>query len=857
MKDDEPNLLLLRPPHAHGPGCGHDHDHAGHDHDHGHGHGHHHDHDHDHGGHDHDHDHDEDHPGPVRPPGTRPAETGGAALQFELGALLPGETDDEGRFEKLARALLGQRGVTGVHLRRDGGHPEVCVHHEGVAITAEALIPIVRRVAAEVAEQFRVKRWFVRGMDSHQCAHVIEYALSRLPGVLSAHVAYAAERLVLEYDARTLKLGKLEARVKALGYELEIPSPGHACSHHGHGSGLAPRLAMPLAFLSGALLAVGFALEKLMPAAGSAPMALYLLSLVAGGFFPARDALQSVRLLRFDIETLMVLAAVGAGFLGAWFEGAFLLFLFSIGHAFEHRAMERARRAIEALGRLRPDRALVKRGDGFTPVPVANIVRGDVVMVRAGDAIPLDGRVHNGKSAVDQAAVTGESIPVPKSPGDEVFAGTVNTEAALEVEVTKLSSESLIARVVDLVIEAEAQKGPTQRFTERLERRFVPIVLILAAALPVVLWLLGTPVKEAVLRGLSLLVAASPCALAISTPAAVLAAVARAARGGVLFKGGAHLESLGKVAALAFDKTGTLTEGRPKLMSVLPAPGVTEADLLTTAATVEALSNHPIAKAIVAGAAARNLTLGRADGCEAVHGKGLRSRIAGEVIAIGSRALFEGEAIPPLLAEAIEERETAGETTMLVKRGAKFLGLLGVADEPRAEARETLASLRSLGIQRFVMLSGDNLRVAKAVAAGMGIDDPRAPLLPEGKVKALRELAKEGGVGMVGDGTNDAPALAAASVGVAMGGAGSDAALETADVVLMSDDLRRLPFAVRLARQAARVIRQNLVISIGVSAGLILCAIFGWTRIGQAVILHEGSTLLVVLNGLRLLMHDD
>jgi Cd2+/Zn2+-exporting ATPase len=857
-KDDELPSLMFVKPHVHGAACDHDHDHADeHDHD-GHDHaGHDHDehagHDHDHAGHDHDH----DHARPLRPPGTRAAESGGPAIQLDLEGALPGETDDQGRFEKLERALEGQRGVLDVHLRRDGGHPEVCIHYAPAVLNRDAALALALRVSAEVAERFRVKSWFVRGMDSHQCAHVIEYALARVPGVLTAQVAYAAERLVLEYDERTLKLRQVESRIAALGYELEIPSPGHACSHHAHGGGLAPKLAMPLAIASGALLGAGFALEKLMPAPGVIPTALYVLSLICGGLFPARDALQSVRLRRFDIETLMVLAAVGAGFLGAWFEGAFLLFLFSVGHAFEHRAMDRARRAIEALGRLRPETAQVLRNGAFVALPVAQVVRGDRVMVRPGDAVPVDGVIRSGKSSIDQAAVTGESIPVAKGPGEEVYAGTLNTEAALEIEVTKLSSESLIARVVDMVAEAEAQKGPTQRFTERLERRFVPVVLVLAALLPLALWLMGTPIKAAVLRGLSLLVAASPCALAISTPAAVLAAVARAARGGVLFKGGAHLESLGKVTTLAFDKTGTLTEGRPRLLSVMPAAGITEAALLGTAASIEAMSNHPIARAIVAGAGDRGIRPERASGCEAVHGMGLRSHIAGEDVAIGSLALYAAETVPAVIVDAIAGLETAGQTTMLVKRGAAFLGVLGVADQQRPEARDTLQALRALGIRRMVMLSGDNLRVAQAVATSLGIDDPRAPLLPEGKVKALRELAKEGGVGMVGDGTNDAPALAAASVGVAMGGAGSDAALETADVVLMSDDLRRLPFAVRLARHASRVIRQNLVISIGVSAGLMVCAVFGWTRIGQAVVLHEGSTLLVILNGLRLLWHED
>jgi len=787
------------------------------------------------------------------PPTTLAAETGGPAVQLDLEALLPGEKDDQGRFEQLERMLEAQPGVVDVHLRKDQGYLQLCVHFDDAVTNSNAVIEVARKQGARASKQYLHKTWFVRGMSSPQCAVTIEYSLARMPGILTASVAYAAERLVVEYDRERTDESGIQKRIVALGYDLETVEAGHACSHHHHSGGLAPRLAMPLSLASGVLLGVGLLLEKMNWASGQVTTPMYAMALFAGGIFAARDALNSVRQFRFDIESLMVLAAVGAGLLGAWFEGGFLLFLFSLGHALEHRAMDRARQAIEALGKLRPDKARVKRGNDVVEVDVAQVKRGDIILIRPGDRVPMDGVIVEGQSSLDQAAITGESVPVAKGPGDEIFAGSINVERGLDVEVRKLSTESALARVIDLVAEAEAQKSPTQRFTARVEKTFVPIILIAAPALAAVLYAMGTPLQEALLRAVSLLVAASPCALAISTPSAVLSAVARAARGGVLMKGGAHLEALGKVRAIAFDKTGTLTMGKPKLIALHAHGDVKEDTLLAVAASAESLSSHPIATAIVKAAKEKNVALLPAGAMEAIHGKGIRAEVEGYVAAIGSLDLFEGQNVPQDIKDQVVKLQDAGQTTMVVCHGGDWLGVLGVADTARPEARETLKALARLGIEKTVMLSGDNIRVARAVATQLGINEPRAPLMPEGKVRALRELAKHGGVAMVGDGVNDAPALASASVGVAMGGAGSDVALETADIVLMADDLRKLPFAVALARDATAAIRQNLIISLGISALLVLASIFGWVRIAEAVILHEGSTLLVVANGLRLL----
>jgi len=867
-------LSLQKQAHVHGPGCEHDHstdDHSKHDHSkHDHSKHDHSKHD-DHAGHDHEHDHDHDHEHgdscghdhgapkrkEPRPPQNRPAESGGTAIQLALTDLLPEETDEDGIFDQFEKIVLAHRGVSKVHIRRDAGIAEICIHYDE-QISPTQLVELACRNGAECTDRFERMTWFVRGLESADSAGPLETMIRKIPGVLEADVAYAAERVVVEFDTDATNVESIERAVKGLGYELEVPEHGKACSMHAHGSGgLSPRLQMPLALGAGAVLGVGFALEKLVSAVPSqAIVAMYVVALVAAAIFPLKAAITAIRARQVDVETLMILAGVGAAVLGAWFEGAFLLFLFTLGHALEHRAMERARRTIESLGQLTAKTARVRRGDQIVEVGVREIAIGNRVVVRAGDRIPLDGIIRDGKSLIDQATITGESVPVPRGPGEKVFAGTINTDAALEVEVTSLAGDSLLARIVDMVTEAEAQKSTTQRFVQRLEKRFVPVVLVIAAAVPVVLFLTGTPWQAAIMRGVSLIVAASPCALAISTPSAVLAAVARAAKGGVLIKGGAHLETLAKVRAIAFDKTGTLTHGKPRLVSAVPADGENENELLATAAGLEGLSNHPLAKAILAGATERGVTPLPAEEGDAIHGKGIQGRVAGDAVRIGNLAMFEADTIPPAIVTAAAALEEKGQTTMIVWRKDRFLGVLGVADTLREEAGEALKQLDAQGIETTIMLSGDNARVAKAIASSVGLKEVRAPLLPEGKVAEIRTLAsRPGGVAMVGDGVNDAPALAAASVGIAMGGTAADATLETADVVLLDDSLTRLPFAIGLARRASRVIRQNVFISLGVSTVLVVASAFGWTSIAQAVVLHEGSTLLVVGNALLLLRH--
>lgn len=654
----------------------------------------------------------------------------------------------------------------------------------------------------------------------------------------------------------------------------EQSDPDH---QHAPGGLFGANTELIFALLSGAFLAVGFLFSIATAAPASVSLACYLAAYVAGGFFTLREAIESLRKRRFEIDSLMLIAAAGAAALGAWAEGALLLFLFSIGHALEHYAMGRAKRTIEALAELAPQTASVRRDGKILELPVAELAVGDVVLVKPNERLAADGFVIVGNTSINQAPVTGESVPVDKQPVADregssarpdavaaehrVFAGTINGAGAIEIEVTRRSSDTTLAKVVQMVGEAQAQKSPTQHFTDRFERIFVPSVIGLVIVLMFAWVVVDEPFRDSFYRAMAVLVAASPCALAIATPSAVLSGVARAARGGVLIKGGGPLENLGSLRAIAFDKTGTLTEGRPKITDVVTSTGVLETELLSVAVAVESLSDHPLAAAVASGGRER---LGEAPPPEAsalrsITGRGVTAIVETETVHIGSSKLFsevEGQPLPDALRAEVERLETEGRTTMVVRKGARYLGIIGLMDTPRRSAVETLRRLRALGITRMIMISGDNQRVADAIASEVGLDEAWGDLMPEDKVAAIKKLKAEAKVAMVGDGVNDAPAMASATVGIAMGAAGSDVALETADVALMADDLSHLPFAVGLSRATSGIIKQNLYLSLGV-VGLLLPATILGLGIGPAVLAHEGSTLVVVFNALRLLAYKD
>lgn len=654
----------------------------------------------------------------------------------------------------------------------------------------------------------------------------------------------------------------------------------HSPEEKGHNHGdvvtrlLGSRAEVIFALLAGLCLLIGWLGPKLDVVTTTIGFMFLIAAYFFGGYFALREALEKLLKGKFQIDFLMLVAAAGAAFLGEWAEGAFLLFLFAIGHALEHFAMTRARNAISALSDLTPDEALVRRGETTETVSTKDLVIGDVVVVRSNERLPADGFVVTGESAVNQAPITGESAPVDKRPVDNteaaaenpdnlksdtrVFAGSINGSGSLDIQVTKLASETTLARVVTMVSEAETRQSPTQSFTKKFERIFVPCVVLLAFVTSFAFLVLDEDASESFYRAMAVLVAASPCALAIATPSAILSGVARAARGGVLIKGGAPLESLGRLDSIAFDKTGTLTEGEPRLVDIVPYGDVEEDELLKVSAAVETLSDHPLAEAVVRDSKTRlgSVQKGATD-FASITGRGVSARYGGHLVHIGKLALFDevdGAPVPDDLAEIVNELSANGRTTMIVHQGKRYLGVIGLMDTPREAAKTVIARLREIGVTRMMMISGDNQNVADAVAREVGLDEAFGDLMPDDKVTKIKSLKEGKGVAMVGDGVNDAPAMANATVGIAMGAAGSDVALETADIALMADDLETLPFAVGLSRATSRIIRQNLWASLGIVAFLIPATLFG-LGIGPAVLIHEGSTLIVVFNALRLLAY--
>jgi Cd2+/Zn2+-exporting ATPase len=823
-------------------------------------------------------------------------------LELDIPVLLPEVPDEaDACVGRLVSTLSAKPGVDRAHVLPAAGDTpaKLCIHFDPTALPLPRVREMVRAAGAEISGRYGHAAWEVKGIGHERRARTIGETLCAIPGVLQAD-ASSAGTVRVEFDRERITESAIVDALAGLGLKRpkQLTTDDHADHDHGpgghaageekHGPGdghdhshadfLGPNTELIFALACGAMLGIGFAIEKLV--AGTPewlPTALYIAAYGFGGFFTLREAIDNLKLKKFEIDTLMLVAAAGAAALGAWAEGALLLFLFSIGHALEHYAMGRAKRAIEALAELAPETATVRRDGQTLEIPAEQLQVGDVAIVRPNERLPADGFVIKGSSAINQAPVTGESIPVDKAPvadvavarakpdavdaASRVFAGTINGGAAIEIEVTRRASESTLAKVVKMVSEAETQKSPTQRFTDRFERIFVPAVLILTVLLLFAWVVVDEPFRDSFYRAMAVLVAASPCALAIATPSAVLSGVARAARGGVLVKGGAALENLGSLKAIAFDKTGTLTEGRPRITDVVPVDGASETDLLAVAVAVEGLSDHPLAQAIVKDGRDRlgDNAIPAASDLKSLTGRGVVATVDGETVWIGKVEMFGAEGVPTLGAAAtaaVAELRENGRTTMVVRKGDRDLGAIGLLDTPRGEAKAALERLRGMGITRMIMISGDHQKVAEAIAKDVGLDEAWGDLMPEDKVASIKKMAETDKVAMVGDGVNDAPAMANATVGIAMGAAGSDVALETADVALMADDLAHLPFAVGLSRQTRGIIRQNVFVSLGVVAFLVPATILG-LGIGPAVAVHEGSTLLVVINALRLLRYRD
>lgn len=651
---------------------------------------------------------------------------------------------------------------------------------------------------------------------------------------------------------------------------LEQKEESQTSSHHSHPSN---KTELFFALLCGVFLLLGFLMEQLVALPTGVSLSSYIISYFFGGYFISIEASKKIIQGGFDIDFLMIAAAAGAAYIDKWPEGALLLFLFSLGHGLEHYAMDKAKKSIEALGELSPKTALLKKEGSLKEVAIKDLCINDIIVVKPNTKVAADGVIINGSSSVNQAPITGESMPVDKtfmeygtnSPSfDEidkkhiVFTGTINGDSSLDVLVLKLSKDSTVSRLIKMVSDVETQKSPTQRLTKKFEKWYVPLVILVVVLLCFAYLIIDESFNSSLYRAITVLVAASPCALAISTPSAVLSGIARAAQKGVLIKGGKALERLGEITTIAFDKTGTLTEGKPKLTHVIPLNDFDEKDFVQLVLEVESLSNHPLARAIAKDIKSQYHieVTNKASDVNAVQGKGIQATYHREKVFIGNRSLMESAAIEvdQVLISKMEQLLKNGHTVMIVAYKNKVAGLISVMDTPRKTAASTLKRLKEIGIRRMIMLTGDHQNVGDAIAKQIGLTEARGNLLPEDKVDAIKSLlVRDGKIAMVGDGVNDAPAMALSTVSIAMGAAGSDVALETADVALMSDKIENLPFVIGLSRASKRVIKQNIWISLGVVVLLVPATILGLTNIGLAVVFHEGSTLVVVLNALRLL----
>jgi Zn2+/Cd2+-exporting ATPase len=764
---------------------------------------------------------------------------------------LPVVADGEGCLEILLERLRTSPGVLAIEARFTDS--TLSVRYDPMQVSPEAL----NELAEEIGALFAQRVTYCERRQTAEACEECALRLGRMPEDDRDAFAVTAEPGRVGLSRRRIPDGSAElvlpiSTSKPWGARL---SPAEQ-EHFAKGRAMAT-----LTLVCFVALLAGFVLER----SGLPPPwhdAAYIVSALAGGFFTLRSTLRSLSQFRFDVNLLMLLAAIGAAAIGYLMEAAVLMFLFSLSNTLEVYTMGRTRRALHALLKLRPARALVRRSGREIEVSAEAVQVGERVIVKPGAAIPVDGVVALGESLVDQSSLTGESVPVPKRVDDKVFAGTLNQHGAIEVRTTRAAGDTTLARIVALVVEAQAQKSQTEEVAAWVGRYYTIVVMVAAAALIVIPpFVLHHDFTSSFYRAMTLLVVASPCALVIATPATILSAIANAARHGILFKGGRYIETLGRVKAVAFDKTGTLTQGRFEVVAVAALDGVGEHDVLGWAASAEKRSQHPLAQAVVRAAEACGVAYTAAEQLTAVLGKGLVAQVHGRRIEVGTPELFAqlGIAVPKAALDAVERFYRDGQTAMLVHRGGQW-GVIAAADQLRGTSRDVIADLKRLGIRSIVLLSGDHPRTVAAIADRAGVDRHYGALLPEDKVRVIGEIEQTvGPAAMVGDGVNDAPALARASVGIAMGGIGSDAAMESADVVLMADDLRALPYAVRLCQRARRVVVQNVCIATGVMVILVLLVFFGrLTPLGQlrlpmAVSGHEGSTVIVILNGLRLL----
>ena len=784
------------------------------------------------------------------------------------------KNEDENCATLINEAITDQAGIVQVSLHPRDGRLEI--DYDPTKVSEPAVEKVANQVSPILQERWRtctMRLGRQGGRACESCAIGLERQLSQLPGVRRATASFMGGALSVTYNDELISPAEISQHVQKMGVpvapsaadvtavEPSIPIPTSPLRRAW--DWLVDGRIEPIFALITFITMIGGLIAERQEAATIATV-LFIIAYITGGTFGLQGGLESLRNRTIDVDLLMILAAVGAAIVGEPFEGAMLLFLFSLSNVLQDFALDRTRNAIKALMELRPAQALVRRGNNTYLLPIEKVVVSDRIIVKPGERLPLDGVVVDGRSSIDQSSITGESMPISKTVGDSVFAGTINKNGSLEIRVTKLAKDSTLAKLIQMVEEAHSEKAETQRFIDTAEQYYaigVIVLTALVAIVPLLFW--QESFSDAFYRAMTVMVAASPCAIVISTPATVLSAIGNGARRGILFKGGIHVENAATIKVVAFDKTGTLTQGEPQVTDIITlTEQINEADLLALAAAVEAKSEHPLAQATVKAAQQRNLTWSEVADFQASTGQGVVGTVDGRQIRIGSGRFFsqfKTEGLDAAEAE-LDRLQKLGKTSVMVaeveleSETAVLLGVLAYADVIRSDAPDVVRSLHANGVEHVVMLTGDNDAVAQQIAAQVGVDAYFADLLPEDKVTAVKKVRQQyGPVAMVGDGVNDAPALATADIGIAMGAAGTDVALETADIVLMSDDLNNLPYVIGLSRKTRQTLLQNLGFALFMIVLMLGTIFFSGLALPAAVVGHEGGTVLVSLNGLRML----
>ncbi|KMM38004.1 heavy metal translocating P-type ATPase [Guptibacillus hwajinpoensis] len=744
----------------------------------------------------------------------------------------------------IEKALLKTEGIQSVRVNYGTGKMAVSANDRSVYDLVPDQVHKLGFKAEPLVKNTNMQTYKIEGMDCGSCAMTIEKHLSKNPTIQEVHVNFSTGKMQIDHSTNQNEIIK---EVQRAGFDASLDSQRQGTANQ-------KKKWISTTTISGIFLALGF-IGSFTSVTPGFITALYAVAILIGGFKPAKSAFYAIKSGSLDMNVLMSSAAIGAALIGEWFEGATVVWLFALGNTLQNRSIERTRESIRSLINLTPSEATIKSGDQLIRKPVEEVEVNAIIVIKPGEKIPLDGEILSGTSSINQAPITGESLPVDKQRGDTVYAGTVNESGSLEVKVTKLVEDTTIAKIIHLVEEAQEKKAPTQAFVDRFANVYTPIVFSLALLVMVVPPLFGFGSwGEWVYKGLALLVVACPCALVISTPVAIVSAIGNAAKNGVLIKGGTFLEKAGAIQAIAFDKTGTLTEGKPNVAEVISLYNNRE-ELIGITRTIEEHSTHPIAKAITIYAEERKISAKKGEDFKAIAGKGAQATINGIEYFAGKPKLFKDMEVPlKEIEERMESLQRDGNTLIVVGTRTEVLGLIAVADSIRDITVQSIQKLKQVGMGEMVMLTGDNDGTAKKIVAETGIDRYFAELLPEDKVIAVKKLQDEGkSVAMVGDGINDAPALATADLGIAMGGAGTDTAMETADIVLMADNLEKLPHTIRLSRRAMNIIKQNVWFSLITKVAALALIFPGFLTLWMAVLSDTGAALLVILNSMRLL----